>query len=158
MKSGHFDLSQAGAATRRRNPQIFQIRMTPKQRQEWGEKYDGVCVGTLVSAATKPPRRIHQDKPMNKLEEEFGEWLARTFPAYRRYPQAIRLKLANGVTYTPDWFCPDILKFYEVKGPVNRDDAVVKLKQAPHEHPWARFSLVWKDESTGEWQEQEIKP
>jgi hypothetical protein len=114
--------------------------------------------GTLVAAPIIQGKRVRQDKPMNKLEEEFGEWLARTFPAYRRYPQAIRLKLANGVTYTPDWFCPDILKFYEVKGPINRDDAVVKLKQAPHEHPWARFSLVWKDESTGEWQEQEIKP
>ncbi len=140
MKSGHFDLAQAGAATRRRNPQIF---ISP--------------AGTLVAAETKPPRRIRQDKPMNKLEEDYGHELERQGRG-RQYAQTITLRLANGLRYTPDWAIPSERLFIEVKGPFARDDAICKLKSAAHEHPWAHFWLVWRDKHTGAWQTQVVLP
>ena len=140
MKSGHFDLAQAGAATRRRNPQIFTSH-----------------AGTLIAAETKPPRRIRQDKPMTKLEEDYGHELERQGRG-RQYPQAITLKLANGLRYTPDWAIPSERLFVEVKGKHAWDDAIAKLKSAAHEHPWATFWLVWRNKETGAWQTQVVLP
>jgi len=141
MKSGHFDLSVPNEACRRRNPQVF---TSP--------------AGTLVTAESKrPAKRIRQDKPMNKLEEAYGHELERQGRG-RQYPQAITLKLANGLRYTPDWAIPSERLFVEVKGKHAWDDSIAKLKSAAHEHPWATFWLVWRDEHTGAWQTQVILP
>lgn len=130
MKSGHFDLTKAGEACRRRNPQVFPVPIS---------------------------KRIRQDKPMTKLEEDYGHELGRQGRG-RQYAQAITLKLANGLRYTPDWAIPTERLFIEVKGPHAWDDSIAKLKSAAHEHPWATFWLVWRNKETGAWKTQVVLP
>lgn len=138
MKSGHFDLSRAGDACRRLNPQEFsQPHAAP---------------------AAEPAKRIRQDKPENELEKEYHAILAARFHGYRIYAQAIRLQLANGLWYKPDIVIPELEEAWEVKGPHIFRGGPENLKMAAREHPWLRFTLVWKDKATGQWQEQVILP
>lgn len=105
-------------------------------------------------------KRIKQrTKPMmNKLEQEFFGML-KSFDLGVVRGQAVRFRLANGVDYTPDFFCPSWMghpRCWEVKGKQAWDDAIVKLKVAAHEWPEIRWILVWKE--NGEWKEQRVEP
>ena len=80
--------------------------------------------------------------------------------------EPLRLKLGNGVCYTPDfcvWRDPQSLAFYEVKGEkrkgrvIVRDDASVKIKIAASRYPEWQFVLVWR-EANNTWQEQIVLP
>lgn len=66
--------------------------------------------------------------------------------------EAIRLRLADNTTYTPD-FCvllPDgLIEFREVKGGLVRDDARVKFKVAAEQYP--EFTFVWCQKKKGTW-------
>lgn len=112
----------------------------------------------------KAKTRIRQAKEpkLNKLEAEALEWLRATLSGYSVQPHALRLRLANGVVYTPDVIANPIclptarLRAYEIKGPHAWDDSIVKLKVAAGTWPTIQFTLVWKQD--GQWQEQIVLP
>ena len=95
---------------------------------------------------------------LNKTERAFLGHLKRQDCGARVYSQAITLKLANGVRYTPDFIVVDEwrLTAYEVKG-FMRDDAAVKLKVAATAYPWISFHLVTKRKGGG-WDIQAVLP
>jgi hypothetical protein len=74
-------------------------------------------------------------------------------------PFGLTLLLANGVRFTPDFYCCISHRqplFYEVKGAYVRPDAWTKLKMAASLFPEFTFIIAqWKD---GAWTEMEIKP
>lgn len=109
---------------------------------------------------TKPGMRIRQSEiKLNALEREFQlvlktDW--RTLSHVRA--QAIRFRLANGVSYTPDFTAIDSdgQFAFEVKGEKAWDDSIVKLKVAASTYPEIRWVLVWKD--AGGWKSQIVNP
>jgi len=125
-----------------------------------------LCANCLPEQTTQ--KRIRQSsKPvMNKLEQEYFDILSAQYPNYPRpRAQAVRFKLCNGVTFTPDIFCaswpsefgpvsPATPTAFEVKGKHAWDDAIVKIKMAAHEWLEIRWVLAWKE--SGEWKTQLI--
>lgn len=108
----------------------------------------------------KPPRR---SKEPNQTEREFGAMLERRkrdgeFETVQF--EAVRLKLAAGLTYTPDFMCVRYHDgkrhrrpiFFEVKGRKKWDDAIAKFKMAREMHPWAHFEM-WEKLPDGRWQQ-----
>lgn len=117
-----------------------------------------------IAALTAKKKRIRQSsKPLlNKLESEFSERLKTRWPGTATWihAQAVRLRLANGLTYSPDFFAiqPNTSPTaFEVKGKYAFEDSIVKLKVAASSYPFVKFILVWKDEQ-GQWQEQHVLP
>ena len=138
---------QVSESVRRRNPQLYGMTT-------------GVApTGETVSIITKPPKRIRQStKPlMNKLEGEFLAWLKAFYPSEKFYPQAIRFRLANGVTYSPDivsFTWSDQTTVWEVKGQMAWDDAIVKLKVFAAQYPEIDVRLAWKQNER--WEQQRV--
>ena len=117
--------------------------------------------GEIINIITKSPKRIRQStKPlMNKLEGEFLAWLRAFYPSEKFYPQSIRFRLANGVTYSPDivsFTWSDQTTVWEVKGKMAWDDAIVKLKVFAAQYPEIRVRLAWKQNNR--WEQQEVLP
>lgn len=116
-----------------------------------------------VASACPKKRRIRQDhKPlMNKLEDEFASYMEMSMYGEHGIAcvlvvQALRFRLANGLWYKPDFFWPNRLRAYEVKGPHSFRGGFENLKMAAHQYPWIKWILVWKED--GQWQEQTILP
>lgn len=91
----------------------------------------------------KTETRYAQDLEYRKRAGEIADWKF----------EAIKLRLADMTTYTPDfavWQNDGTLDFHEVKGGFIRDDALVKLKVAAEIYKYHRFLLVQykKDERT----------
>lgn len=109
-----------------------------------------------------PKKRIRQSgKPLlNRLEEEYLSELSKgsSRPAYA---QAIRFRLGNGIWYKPDFVIFNYANrtlAYEVKGPHAFRGGFENLKVAASLYPAVKFILVWKDNATGKWIEQEVLP
>ena len=70
--------------------------------------------------------------------------------------EAIKLRLANGTFYTPDFTvnverCPRHVQFHEVKGPYAQEDAKIKFKMAAAKfHMFAEFCYITKGHD-GSW-------
>jgi hypothetical protein len=112
-------------------------------------------------AVVTAPKRIRQrTKPLlNKLETEYLNHLCTVHIASAIRPQSIRLQLANGIHYTPDFFVFCVsgkLRAYEVKGPHAWDDSIAKLKMVARAYPEIVWVLAWKKD--GQWQEQTVLP
>jgi len=72
--------------------------------------------------------------------------------------EAITLRLANGVRYTPDYltYGPKGTRIYEVKGEYIYEDAKIKLKVAPSQfHFWEFYLAQW---IKGEWFINKVLP
>ncbi len=119
-----------------------------------------------VKFASNPSseRRLRQDtKGQNKTELAFGDWLAANRTDLEVHAQSITLKLANGVRYTPDFFClarqTGEVECFETKG-FMRDDASVKIKVAASIYRRMTFVLVTKKNKKqgGGWDQQLILP
>lgn len=140
-----------------------------------------ICAKSPATAPqpAKPAQQRHlirqTQRGPNKSEMAFANevlyWRKLRNEVERYEFEPIRLRLANGVTYTPDWCAwlrtdrPRLgqrLTFYEVKGEkrqgrtIVRDDASAKIKIAATQYPEFQFVLVWKDQSSGQWQEQPV--
>lgn len=109
----------------------------------------------------KPLTRIRQSKKplLNQLEGRYLQHLQQ-HSGCDIFPQAVRLKLGNGVWYKPDFIVitpvHDVLAI-EVKGKHAFKGAFEKLKVAAAIYKWIRFKLVWWDEKEG-WTSQPVLP
>lgn len=104
-------------------------------------------------------KRPTAPRNMNKLEKAWADQLflllrAGEIMAYEY--EAIKLRLADNTTFTPDFFVIDsegYVEFHEVKG-FWREDARVKIKVAKEKYPWFRFIAITKIK--GVWKEEEF--
>lgn len=132
--------TQVSESVRRKNPHLY------------GEAY------AKEFCTPKPAKRIRQSsKPvLNKLEQEFLDWLERVEPGHGYIPQSVRFKLANGLWYKPDVVSFDLITCWEVKGPYAYRGGFENLKMAAHQYPIIIWKLVWKE--NGQWKEQIVLP
>jgi hypothetical protein len=150
-----------GPGVQKLNPQLFNSGGEDDAEHDFIAALSGcgVAKGPHVEKAKK---RIRQDsKPLlNKLETEWFEVLKVRLPNYRVIPQGVRLKLANGAWYKPDFAMVShtggITNCWEVKGPKAWRGGFEFLKIAAHQWPEICFVLVWKRD--GKWVEQEVLP
>ena len=118
---------------------------------------------------TKPAKhRLRQSqKPLlNKLETRFLAKLEEDYAGQIILKQAVRLELARGQWYKPDFVLPHGRTLlpsgekrviaYEVKGPKVFRGGFENLKTAARVHPWIQFWLVWEEDGT--WARQEVLP
>lgn len=119
----------------------------------------------LAQKPVKTAKRVRQgEKPMNKLEAEFGRIIEPL--AIHLRAQSKRYRLANGVWYKPDWTgdvfsegCPDQETCWEVKGGKGMKGhakSMLTLKVAASTWPHVDWILAWKE--NGQWQTQKILP
>lgn len=140
---------QVSESTKRRNPRLY------------GETLID-AYGIAFEKANAPAKRLRQNpKPLlNKLEDEFYHRLSDSLRGTGSIvrPQAKRYRLANGVTYCPDFtaIVNGRETAWEVKGKHAWDDAMVKIKVAATSFPEIKWILCWKDD--GEWKEQDVLP
>jgi hypothetical protein len=113
-------------------------------------------------ARVLPPAPAPPERPrMNKTETRMAVRLEaeRAVGTVLRFDfEALTLRLADRVRYTPDFFVvyPGHLGFVEVKGGYVREDARIKLAVAARVYPMFRFVLAqWKG---GAWSESEVRP
>lgn len=100
-------------------------------------------------------RRVRQSRQkLNKLELAYQDMLRVEFRGETVLAQSVRLWLANGDWYKPDFYVPTRQLYIEVKGPRAFRGGFEFLKVAAAQHPWATFRLVWK--KNGEWLTQTI--
>lgn len=116
-----------------------------------------------VFAEEEERKRIRQEtKPLlNKLETDWGELLKRDPAITHLRPQSLRLKIANGAWYKPDWtgLCGGRLICWECKGPKQVKGCgkgLLTLKVAARTYPEIGFVLVWRE--GGSWYHQEVLP
>lgn len=104
--------------------------------------------------------RLRQSsKPlMNKLESRLFAYLHLLYPTTKIHVLAKRYRLANGLTYTPDFCASPMGKetCFEAKGPYAREDSMIKLKVAAATYPEVDWFLYW--ELNGQWCSQKIEP
>lgn len=127
--------------------------------QQLGKAPPAVVTSTVVAAKG----RVRQSsKPLlNKLETDFQSFLATKYLEEDIFPQAVRLELARGHWFKPDFLLLDTMTglrptFYEVKGPHAFRGGFENLKVAARRYQFFKFILVWRDE--GVWKEQHILP
>ncbi len=94
---------------------------------------------------------------MNKTEARYALRLAARRAAGEILQfafEAITLRLADGVRYTPDFlviYADHVLGLEEVKGAFVREDARIKFRVAVEQFPWFRWR--WAQWARGEWTE-----
>ena len=143
-------------------------KLSPRHRAEVEAAF---ARGDPSAPTVKTPhaKRLRQSSEpvLNKLEERFLLKLKKDYAGQEILAQAVRLELARGIWYKPDFFLPqgskDIVDgvtpiAYEVKGPKVFRGGFENLKVAARVHGWIHFYLVWEDKQTGAWQRQEILP
>jgi len=109
---------------------------------------------------TKKAKRLLKspEERLNKLERRFLERL-KGQPHDWLGIQAVTLYLAFDCRYTPDFGIRlgDWQAFYEVKGPHQWEDGMIKLKMAATAFPFWNFYLCKEDKQTGEWTEELVR-
>ncbi len=144
--------TQVSERVRQLNPHLFGTQ----------ETILGIIRAT--SAAIKAGPRIRQKTgpKLNKLEEALLLHLRALHPGAEVEPHAVKLRLANGCTYEPDFLVQftDARRplIYEAKGPWVDGDAFVKLKVAASKHRWADFWLASRDRRFGAWKMEQVLP
>lgn len=162
--------TQVSESVRKRNPHLYPAFSGDILPTKNGGSESSVAAVPTQAGAPRVKKRIRQsDKPkLNVLETEFEKKLKADYEGFTILAQAIRLELATGLWYKPDFFIPaghvrhadwDKSIAYEVKGPRAFRGGFENLKFAARTHgKWCKFFLVWKDKVTGEWQRQEVLP
>lgn len=114
-----------------------------------------------------PKRKIirvqkSMEERLNKTEKRFLAYLRASFPYSRIGVQDFTLRLAADCRLTPDfslWYDGDThtsskVELFDVKGPHQWEDSIIKLKTAAVLFPMFRFYLA--HEQDGKWITQEI--
>jgi hypothetical protein len=141
-----YSLRRMGNARRRGS--VKGVRWSRAQYQAYLER-KGVAAPTTrkkpVAGRTAPR------KGKNKTEAEFEMWFKHQHPSLTILYEPLKLRIDATCVYTPDFFCPELLTFFEVKGPYVHEDSVIKFKAARAIHGWAKFSMWQK--RLGGWRE-----
>jgi hypothetical protein len=124
------------------------------QRVSWSrDQYEAYCRRTGTLPAPAEPRKKGATAPRgkNKTEAEFEAWFKREHPSCTLLFETIKLRIDATCWYLPDYFCPEMLTFYEVKNAWIAEDAVIKFKACRALYPWAKWKMIQK--WRGEWRE-----
>jgi hypothetical protein len=117
-----------------------------------------------ISEKATPVRAKSREVPKagNKTEQEYGgrlEARKRSGDIIEYAFEAVTLKLAFDLRYTPDYFVvagDGTIEFHEVKGPQVWDDGRDKCKEAAHLFPWFVFFRADRAKD-GKWTVREVK-
>lgn len=93
-----------------------------------------------IRQSTKGPNKTERRFEIERLDP----W-KRDGAIYDYQFEAVKLRLANGVSYTPDYLVSvahDMPQFFEVKGGYMREDASIKLKVAAAQYECFEFYLA----------------
>lgn len=153
-------LSEFNESTRKLNPAIFgPAAATANTTAD--------LLRAAVIAKGPPLKQSHKPK-LNQTEREFRHYIAIVQRDSIITDQSLTFRLANGVSYRPDFvtFCTNpfnqllAIDAFEVKDQRRKDshwftdDARVKLKLAAKEYPFIRWFAAWKEGS--EWKMQRV--
>ena len=58
--------------------------------------------------------------------------------------EPLKLRIDDTCWYTPDFWIPEMITFFEVKGGHAWEDSIVKFKAARAIHTWAKFEMHQK--------------
>jgi hypothetical protein len=134
---------------KRQAPVIIEVAAKPKTVDVAPYKTKAGCV---IKQSRKKPNKTEQRFENDHL---VAGWASGSIVQYGF--EAITLKLANGLRYTPDWWVithDGNTIFYEVKGGFIREDAIAKLKIAATQFKCYEFYLcVWRK---GQWTIEEV--
>ena len=84
-------------------------------------------------------------------EIRFESQFRQKYPKATVLYEAIKLRIDETCWYLPDFFVPEMMTFFEVKGPHIFEDSVIKFKAARAIYPSFHFEMwQWKD---GIWKE-----
>lgn len=124
-------------------------------------KVAGTALAPKVLDSAKLNLKLRSCTELTKLNKTETEFLRTILEPWRPDwigVQAITLKLADDMRYTPDfWKLSDgLLTAYEVKGGFMREDSFLKLKMAARLFPFFQFVLAQKKK--GSWSLNHIKP
>jgi hypothetical protein len=123
-------------------------RWSRAQYTEFCEKHGTVpAPRRKKSVAGRTARR----RGKNKTEFEFEAWFKYQHPSVSLLFEAIKLRIDETCWFLPDYWCPELSTFFEVKGPHIFEDAIVKFKAARALHTWCKFQMwqKWK----GSWRQ-----
>jgi hypothetical protein len=87
-----------------------------------------------------------------QAEKDFEVYLKFQHPSVTILYEPIKLRIDASCWYLPDYFCPELVTFYEVKGGYLWDDAIVKFKAARAIHSWAKFEM-WQRDTERRWRQ-----
>jgi hypothetical protein len=125
-----------------------------------GIRVDAKTLKWLKEQGHVQPQKITRPKGPNKLEEAYMRQLdfLKTIGAVKSWKyESLKLRLAEGAWYTPDFFVEltdGVLEIHETKG-FMREAAFVRLKVAAEQYPQFRFKLVKRIK--GLWDIQPVK-
>lgn len=136
------------------------LRWTPEQYEEHLKKTAALVEAPAHPVAATPAGERKDTRYRSKAEARYADVLEAERMAGRirswRY-EAITLKLADRVRYTPDFlvvYTDLCMALHEVKGGYIRDDARIKLRVAVEMYPW--FAWVLAVYSRGAWEVERL--
>ena len=100
-----------------------------------------------VSTGLLPPQKRASK---TRVEIDFEVRLKTDWPQMTILFEMVKLKIDERCWYTPDFFIPQLLTFFEVKGPYVREDSLIKFKAARVIHNWAVFQMWQKKDGIWE--------
>ena len=109
-----------------------------------------------VPARPRKKRPIVPRGGKTKTEADFEAWFKYRHPSLTLLYEPLRLRIDATCTYTPDFWCPELVTFYEIKGPHIWEDSVIKFKAARALHGWAKFQM-W-EKHLGSWRQTRKLP
>lgn len=128
------------------------MKRSSRAGARWSEaQYKSYIAKTGGTSKLPPKKSSPLPRKKNQTESEFELWFRFKHPSITMIFEPIKLRIDASCWYTPDFWCPEFLCFYEVKGPHIFEDAVIKFKAARALHPWARFEM-WQ-RWLGEWRQ-----
>ena len=85
----------------------------------------------------------------NKTEADFEAWFKFQHPSLTILYEAIKLRIDETCSYCPDYWCPELMTFYEIKrskqsGGWQPEDGIIKFKACRAIHTWAKFRMYEK--------------
>ena len=126
-------------------------RWTRAQLKLYNEKH-----GTVPIPRRKKPvaGRTAPRRGKNKTEADFEAWFKFQHPSLTILYEAIKLRIDETCSYCPDFFCPETLTFYEVKGTATAsyaEDGIIKFKACRALYPCFKWQM-WQKRK-GNWRQ-----
>jgi hypothetical protein len=115
-----------------------------RSRSEPQKPSDPRLATTTLPGHQKPVQRKWSTKKRpskTKAEADYELILKAEHPEAAILFEAVKLKIDDTCWYLPDFFIPEIVTFFEVKGSHIWEDSKIKFKAARVLYPWAKFEM-----------------